>query len=112
MNMDLVIDTLAVIGAAACVVVAMRLVGAFLAWVERSEIARQAAEAERVARAPAPAAPVAAPRGGIPAAHVAAISAAVAMMGGTRVVRIEDNATGQAWAFEGRWQHQTSHRPH
>ena len=114
MNMDLVIDTLAAIGAAACVVVAMRLVGAFLAWVERSEIARQAAEAEaeRVARAPAPTAPVVVARGGIPAGHVAAISAAVAMMGGTRVVRIEDNATGQAWAFEGRWQHQTSHRPH
>jgi glutaconyl-CoA/methylmalonyl-CoA decarboxylase subunit delta len=117
MNMELAIDTLAVIGAATCLWLAMRLVAAFLGWVERSEIARQAAEAEAERAATAPGAP-AAPRevrpavGGIPPEHVAAIAAAVAMMGSARVVLIEDNATGQAWATEGRWQHQTSHRPH
>ena len=116
MNMELVIDTLAVIGGATCVYLAMRLIGAFLAWVERSEIARQAAEAEAergggAAAAPVRAAPVVA-SGGIPREHVAAIAAAVAMMGGARVVLIEDSASGQAWATEGRWQHQTSHRTH
>jgi len=116
MNMELVIDTLAVIGAGTCIWLAMRIVAAFLGWVERSEIARQAAEAEaeRAAKAPAAATPAAARpvAAGIPPEHVAAIAGAVAMMCNARVVRIEDNATGQAWATEGRWQHQTSHRPH
>lgn len=115
MNMELVIDTLAVIGAAACVYVAMRIVAAFLGWVERSEIARQAAEAEaeRAVRTPATPVPVvAAPTGGIPPEHVAVIAAAVAAMGTGRVVLIEDSAGGQGWATEGRRQHQTSHRTH
>jgi hypothetical protein len=118
MNMELVIDTLVVIGGGACVVVAMRLLGSFLGWVERSEIERQRLEAEaergggaKAAAKPAWPAPVVA-SGGIPPEHVAAISAAVAMMGAARVVLIEDHASGQAWATEGRWQQQTSHRPH
>ena len=45
----------------------------------------------------------------MPADHVVAIAAAVAAYG-FRVVHIEDAATGNAWAAEGRWLHQTSHR--
>ena len=116
MNMELVIDTLVVIGGGACVVVAMKLLGSFLGWVERSEIERQRLEAlaERGGGAKAAAKPArpAVASDGIPPEHVAAISAAVAMMGAARVVLIEDHASGQAWATEGRWQQQTSHRPH
>ena len=91
-------------------------VGRFLGWVERSEIARQKAEAERKAvaskvAAPVAAAPAAPERFGVPAHHVAAIAAAVAAYG-YRVVHIADPRTGSAWAAEGRWLHQTSHRPH
>lgn len=48
---------------------------------------------------------------GVPAAHVVAITAAVAASG-YRVVHIADPASGSAWASEGRRIHQTSHRPH
>ncbi len=97
---------------------ALMHLGRFLSWVERSEIARQKAEAaEEAERKKAAAAPRRrrARRGpepeGVPADHVVAIAAAVAAYG-YRVVHIEDAATGNAWAAEGRWLHQTSHRPH
>lgn len=114
MNMDLVIDGLAVIGAGTCLWWAVRVLGAFLGWIERSEIARQAAEASSGSTgARAAGVSAAAISGGIPAEHVAAIAAAVTMaMEGHRVVLIEDKASGQAWTSEGRWQHQTSHRVH
>jgi len=89
----------------------------FLSWVERSEIARQKAEAELKKIAPRAAAPatVALERegehGGVPVHHVAAIAAAVAAYG-YRVVHIADAGTGNTWAAEGRWLHQTSHRTH
>jgi hypothetical protein len=92
--------------------------GRFLSWVERSEIARQQAEAAergKVAAAAAPpaAAPAIAAREGegVPPRHVAAIAAAVAAYG-YRVVHIADTASGRAWAAEGRWLHQTSHHTH
>ena len=108
-------------GIAAIVVVvavwqAIVYLGRFLSWVERSEIARQKAEAAEAAarkKAGAPAARIAkaaAPEG-VPREHVAVIAAAVAACG-QRVVHIEDAATGHAWAAEGRWLHQTSHRTH
>ena len=89
----------------------------FLSWVERSEIARQKAEAELKKAAPRAAAPTTVvherddEHGGVPAHHVAAIAAAVAAYG-YRVVHIADAGTGNAWAAEGRWLHQTSHRTH
>jgi hypothetical protein len=87
----------------------------FLSWVERSEIARQKAEAELKKAAPRAAAPAPIARerdsGGVPAHHVAAIAAAVAAYG-YKVVHIADAPTGSAWAAEGRWLHQTSHRTH
>jgi hypothetical protein len=108
------------LGAIIAVVVLWQAVvylGRFLSWVERSEIARQKAEAKEEAqrkqaasRAAAPVARVPAPDG-VPADHIVAIAAAVAAYG-FRVVHIEDAATGHAWAAEGRWMHQTSHRPH
>jgi hypothetical protein len=89
----------------------------FLSWVEQSEIARQKAEAELKKAAPRAAAPAKVAReldtelNGLPAHHVAAIAAAVAAYG-YRVIHIADAGTGHAWAAEGRWQHQTSHRTH
>jgi len=63
-------------------------------------------DAEKPAGQPAP--PVA---DGIPAEHVAAITAAVlAAMGGFRVVRIRDDMIGYSWKSAGRWLHQNSHR--
>jgi di/tricarboxylate transporter len=113
-----------VIGAIVVVAVlwqAIKYLGRFLSWVERSEIARQKAEAaeeasrknaaaaQAVARAPATSQIDAASEfEGVPADHVVAIAAAVAAYG-VRVVHIEDAATGSAWAAEGRWLHQTSH---
>jgi len=105
------------LGAIAALVVlwlAVRYVARFLTWIERSEIARQQAEAaeERKRKsAAAPSRPAAEAPEGVPADHVAAIAAAVATYG-YRVVHIADTASGHAWASEGRWLHQTSHRPH
>jgi hypothetical protein len=106
------------VGAIAVVVIlgfAVVYVGRFLSWVERSEIARQKAEAAEEAehkkagtRVAAPA--VAAPElDGVPPHHVVAIAAAVAAYG-FRVVHIADQSTGHAWSSEGRWMHQTSHQ--
>ncbi len=115
------IDTLKFVIGAIVVVAVLWLVltrlGRFLSWVERSEIARQKAEAaedagrKQAAAAKAVALAPAASRvdaAGVPADHVVAIAAAVAAYG-VRVVHIEDVATGNAWAAEGRWLHQTSH---
>jgi hypothetical protein len=89
--------------------------GRFLSWIEQSEIARQQAEAtEKLslrtrARVPAPAAKGDA----IPAAHVAAIAAAVGAIGGAHaIVHIALSPNASAWAVEGRRLQQTSHRPH
>jgi len=109
------------LGAIVVVVVlwqALKYLGRFLTWVERSEIARQAAEAAAGPARPAPraSAPPANDEG-IPAEHVAAIAAAIAALGeGLKVIHLSDPATGHAWSAEGRWMHQTSHasahRPH
>ncbi len=50
----------------------------------------------------------------VPAAHVAAIAAAVASMVGPRhIIHIEDRGRGAVWTAEGRLLHQTSHNlPH
>lgn len=118
MTMELVIDGLAIIGGITCLYGAIRVVGAFLGWVERSEIERQARETAAAvpafAKAKAKTKVGAPPPAGddIPPDHLAAIAAAVTMLGDHRVVLIQDNAGGQAWTSEGRWLHQTSHRPH
>ena len=113
--MSTVTELILIVVALAAGWTAIRYLGRFLAWVEKSEIARQKAEAEAERRKAAPAAqpkPAAAPApDGIPADHLVVIAAAVAACG-FRVVHIEDAAAGNAWATEGRWQHQMSHRPH
>jgi len=49
---------------------------------------------------------------GPPPEDIAVIAAAVhAMMGAHRIVHLESSQTGRTWAAEGRWMHQTSHRP-
>lgn len=75
-------------------------------------LSRQAAKAEAQAPAkptPAAAKPIAV---GIPQEHIAAISAAVAMMmGAHRIVRIEMANRGFGWTSEARASHHTSHAP-
>jgi sensor histidine kinase regulating citrate/malate metabolism len=77
-------------------------------------LSRQAAHAE----AKAPPKPVAAAPSvqpvvaGIPQEHIAAISAAVAMMmGAHRIVHIEMAGRGFGWTSEARASHHTSHAP-
>ncbi|MBK8507530.1 MAG: OadG family transporter subunit [Candidatus Competibacter sp.] len=76
-------------------------------------LSRQAAQAE--AKAPPKPAPVAAAQpvvAGIPQEHIAAISAAVAMMvGAHRIVHIEMANRGFGWTSEARTTHHTSHAP-
>ena len=77
-------------------------------------LSRQAAKAEALAPAKAPAPASAAPPiiAGIPQEHIAAISAAVAMMmGAHRIVRIEMANRGFGWTAEARTSHHTSHAP-
>jgi len=117
MTMNLVIDGLAVVGGVTCLYWVVRAVIAFLAWVERSEIERQARESgvdeAKGAISTAVAAGAASTLvGTVPPEHVAAIAAAVAMIGGHRLIRIQDETGGRAWTSEGRWLHQTSHRTH
>ena len=91
---------------------AVRYLVRFLTWIERSEIARQQAEADAERKRKSDLSrSVAGDASGVPAEHVAAIAAAVATYG-YRVVHIADTGSGHAWAAEGRWMHQTSHRPH
>jgi hypothetical protein len=89
--------------------------GKFLQWVERSEIERQAAEAaaKKSLKAAAPKLARESLHGAIPAAHLAAIAAAVGAIGGAHaIVHISLAGTASVWASEGRWLQQTSHRPH
>ena len=116
--METIVYGLGAVAVVIAVVVALRYLGRFLSWVERSEIARQKAEAER-AKDASEKPPRRARRRCVPRRtrrrsrhdHIAAIAAAVAAYG-YRVVHIADAASGHAWASEGRWLHQTSHRPH
>ena len=73
----------------------------------------KAAKAGTAAAAPAASAPAPLAEPGIPPEHIAAIAAAISAMGGNmRAVRLTDTTTGQIWASEGRWLHQTSHQTH
>ena len=76
-------------------------------------LSRQALKAE--AAAPAKSAPTVAAKPiavGVPQEHIAAISAAVAMMmGAHRIVRIEMANRGFGWTSEARSSHHTSHLP-
>lgn len=105
-------DVFAVIGCIATLWLAIKWLGRGLAWIERTEIERQEAEAKTARVAPRAAASNATPGPEmVPAEHVAAIAAAVAALGGgLRLVTIDDPTQGHAWALEGRWMHQTSHR--
>jgi hypothetical protein len=106
---ETLIDWLGVIVALVVLGVAVRYLGRFLGWIERSEIARQQAEAAAARNKAAAPADAGYNPEGIPAHHIAVIAAAVAAYG-FRVVHIADHATGHAWASEGRWMHQTSHQ--
>ncbi|GAB6051685.1 hypothetical protein JCM17960_05050 [Magnetospira thiophila] len=67
---------------------------------KRAPVVRAAAPAPRVAD-------------GVPAAHVAAIAAAVySMLGSHRIVHIGDAPRGGTWSAEGKIMHQTSHNIH
>lgn len=113
MNFDMLATVLAVIAAGAILWWGVLKLGRFLSWVEKSEIARQAAEAAAKQSRKAPAhAPRSQPEG-IPAAHIAAIAAAVGAIDGAHaIVHISVAGSASSWAVEGRWMQQTSHRPH
>ena len=92
----MIIDGLAVIGAGTC------LFGLYRAL----SVVRQRARS-RQRDVVLPAAPPAAL-----ADDIAVIAAAVhVMLDSYRIVRIESAAAGVTWSAEGRWMHQTSHRP-
>lgn len=76
-------------------------------------LSRQAMKAEAAAPAKSTPKPAAKPIAvGIPQEHIAAISAAVAMMmGAHRIVRIEMANRGFGWTSEARTTHHTSHLP-
>jgi hypothetical protein len=115
MNFDTLTTILAVICGGAFLWWGAIKLGRFLSWIERSEIARQEAEAaaQRSRKAPAPAPALMSHPDAIPAAHVAAIAAAVGAIGGAHaIVHISLAGTASAWVAEGRWLQQTSHRPH
>jgi hypothetical protein len=86
----------------------------YLAWRLLAALIRFAQETPTEAQAPVPAA--AATRG--PAddpilSDLPVIAAAVAAMLDThRIVHIEEIPHGQVWSAQGRWLHQTSHKPH
>jgi hypothetical protein len=115
MNFDTLTTIVVIIGAGALLWFGGVRLGRFLTWIERSEIARQKAEAEakKSRNAPAPGPAPASQPGAIPAAHLAAISAAVGAIGGAHaIVHISVPGAASVWAVEGRWLQQTSHRPH
>lgn len=116
MNFDTLKTIVVVLVAGAAVWWGAILLGRFLSWIERSEIARQKAEAEAkksLKATPAPSSVFRPDPGAIPAAHVAAIAAAIGAIGGAhKIVHISVAGAASVWAAEGRWMHQTSHRPH
>jgi hypothetical protein len=85
-------------------------------WGFRIAVALRPRRARTEAEAPDAPAPARLPESPIHSAgtdhDIVVIAAAVhAMMGAHRIVRLESTQTGQTWAAEGRWMHQTSHRP-
>ncbi len=114
MNSETLTYGLAAIAAVVVVGFAVVYLGRFLSWIERSEIARQEADAaaERKKKSASGRAAAESELEGVSVHHIAAIAAAVAACG-YRVVHIAAQPTGHAWAYEGRRMHQTSHRmPH
>ena len=99
MDQDMIIDGLAVIGAGTC-----------LYWLVRAlSFVLQKVQADRPDVAFA-ATPPADRTGGED--DIAVIAAAVyATLSSHRIVKIESAVSGVTWSAEGRWMHQTSHRP-
>jgi hypothetical protein len=123
---EIIVNGLAVIGAASCVIwlvkavkaVSRRATSEATAPPEPSGSATGQPDASDLAAISAAVHAVVGPHRivGVEPANddIAAIAAAVyAVMGPSyRIVRIESGSRGQTWAAEGRWMHQTSHRPH
>ena len=82
----------------------IRLIVVVLPKISRAREAAPASEAQSAAPADTT----------VPAAHVAAITGAVACIVGPRhIIHIEDSGRGGVWTAEGRLLHQTSHNvPH
>lgn len=112
LSAESLISGLAVIGAGTCVYWLVRGLSALVRLAQASVEPEAAGE-------PPPAQPAAAAAANqieecqIEQDHIAAIAAAVAcMMQSHRIVHIESAHSGAVWLAEGRWMHQTSHRPH
>ncbi|MTJ84325.1 MAG: hypothetical protein F8N37_25350 [Telmatospirillum sp.] len=111
-------DFLAVIGAGTCLYWAGRVVRLLMRPPGEEEVEAGTSQSAPTGSAPRPPRPDAPQRtapapAGIPPAHVAAITAAIAVItgGAHRIVHIDDGA-GVSWSAEGRRLHQTSHTPH
>jgi threonine/homoserine/homoserine lactone efflux protein len=99
---------LAIVGVMSLMYWGWRIVAAIQ---NRSRTSTSEAPVSSPSSAPAAAAR-SAPESGGPPEDIVVIAAAVhAMMGAHRIVHLESTQTGQTWAAEGRWMHQTSHRP-
>ncbi|CAH2600778.1 conserved protein of unknown function [Rhodovastum atsumiense] len=102
-------DWLAVIGLLSCFYWGWRLLVALIRYAQDSPTDTRAPTTELVS---ARAAVAATSPPGL-AEDLPVIAAAVAaMFDSHRIVHIEDTARGQVWSSQGRWLHQTSHRPH
>lgn len=109
MTEEMLINSLALVGAGTIAYAVIRVLGAIAAWAQRiPELDAAAPPVAAVAAvAPAPEAD------DVARDDIAVIAAAVyAVLDGHRIVHIEDSATGFAWSADGRRIHQTSHRPH
>jgi hypothetical protein len=101
-------DWLAGIGILSCVYWAVRLLAALIRYAQESPVAT-GTPATELASARAAAAVVAHPGLGDDLPVIAA--AVAALLDSHHIVHIEEVPHGQVWSAQGRWLHQTSHRP-
>jgi len=101
-------DTFLVYGIVIVVSLLVAVVIRAIVWT----LSRQATQAEAAAPVkPATAPPPAVVAPGMPQDHLAAIAAAIAMMGAHRIVRIEPTGYGYSWTATARTAHHLSHAP-
>jgi hypothetical protein len=95
---------LAIIGVISLIYWGWRICAAFLGRSSGKECAAAVSDA-------AAAGGVAAPAAAAPEDDIVVIAAAVhAVLGARRIVHLDEESPAQAWALEGRWMQQTSHK--
>ncbi|OIQ98364.1 hypothetical protein GALL_196420 [mine drainage metagenome] len=111
LDQDTLVNGLAVIGAVTLLYAVVRVLAAIASWAQSMPDPGAGEDRPPAARAGAPR-PVPASMPALDADIVVIAAAVAATLGAGRIVHIEDPNTGHAWSAEGRWLHQTSHRPH